>query len=38
MLKIFLRVESFLKDFPFFKKWKWNKTFILYHCIKQCEM
>ena len=26
MLKIFLRVESYLKDFPLFSEWKWEKT------------
>ena len=26
MLKIFLRVEWFLKDFPLFHEWAWNKT------------
>ncbi len=26
VLKIFLRLWDFFKDFPYFNKWKWNKT------------
>lgn len=26
MLKIFLRIEDYLSDYPLFKNWKWDKT------------
>ena len=26
MLKIFIKTEEYLKDFPIFKKWNWDKT------------
>jgi len=26
ILKVFLRIQGFLKDFPFFSTWKWEKT------------